>query len=342
MNNDKNKDKFNLNFNALKRPRTISVNAKEKIISESPIRPSLFPIIPSVVITSSSSIIKMTIRKDMLSDKIASKTVTAFKMLHHRDISFDQLRNEKLCSSLLNTNRVKKDGFSNKQIRMWKGSESIRKFYENLYIPSNPDDPSSDTYITLIIKSIFTSEKERTQTNAIWTQSTENLIDVKVGSENYDYLPNSEALMHSNLYNNDYYNNDDNNDHYNDNDSFTAKEWVKYQTHNTNSGKFVSVFNKLLDNSNEEYSENSDDKYSESSEGEYSDSSDEEFYIKKTLQLGEITFFWLGQTKENKKRKASYLGIFNVTYYRKYGPSGSFTKAAKGSSLITQYYVKKK
>ncbi|CAG8764106.1 567_t:CDS:2, partial [Funneliformis caledonium] len=76
-----------------------------------------------------------------------------------------------------------------------------------------------------------------------------------------------------------------------------AKEWVKYQTRNTNSRKFISVFNKLLDNSNEEYSESSDDKYSESSEGEYSD--------------------------------ILYLGISNVTYYRKYGPSVSFTKAAK-------------
>ena len=100
-------------------------------------------------------------------------------------------------------------------------------------------------------------------------------------------------------------------------------------------------FNKLLDNSNEEYSESSDDKYLESSEGEYSDSSDEKFYIKKILQLGKITFFWSEQTKENKKRKASYLETSNAIYYRKYGPSGSFTKAAKGSFLITQYFVKK-
>jgi len=90
-----------------------------------------------------------------------------------------------------------------------------------------------------------------------------------------------------------------------------------------------------LDNSNEEYLESSDDKYSESLEGEYSDSSDEEFYIKKILQLGEITFFWSRQTKENKKRKASYLGMSNAIYYQKYRSSGSFTKAAKGSSLIT-------
>ena len=104
---------------------------------------------------------------------------------------------------------------------------------------------------------------------------------------------------------------------------------------------FFLVFNKLLDNSNEEYLESSDDKYSESLEGEYSDSSDEEFYIKKILQLGEITFFWSRQTKENKKRKASYLGMSNAIYYQKYRSSGSFTKAAKGSSLITQYFVKK-
>ncbi len=90
-----------------------------------------------------------------------------------------------------------------------------------------------------------------------------------------------------------------------------------------------------MDNSNEEYSESSDDKYSESSEGEYSGSSDKEFYIKKIFQLGKITFFWSGQIKENKKRKASYLETSNVIYYWKFGLSGSFTKAAKGSSLIT-------
>ena len=72
---------------------------------------------------------------------------------------------------------------------MWKGSESVRKVHEDLYMPSNPDDPSSDTYITLIIKSIFTSEKERTQKNAIWTQSVlevifdENYLSTKIDSD---------------------------------------------------------------------------------------------------------------------------------------------------------------
>jgi len=54
---------------------------------------------------------------------------------------------------------------------------------------------------------------------------------------------------------------------------------------------FFLVFNKLLNNSDEEYSESSDDKYSESSEGEYSDNLNEKFYIKKIFQLEEITFF---------------------------------------------------
>ncbi|CAG8765673.1 17190_t:CDS:2, partial [Funneliformis caledonium] len=49
------------------------------VTSESPTTPSLFPIIPLVVITPSSSVIKMTTRKDMLSDKMASKAVTASK-----------------------------------------------------------------------------------------------------------------------------------------------------------------------------------------------------------------------------------------------------------------------
>ncbi|CAG8745039.1 488_t:CDS:2, partial [Funneliformis caledonium] len=138
------------------------------------------------------------------------------QMLRHRDILFDQLWNEKLCSSLLNANHVKKGYYVR---RLKERSESVRKVHEDLYMPSNPDDPSSDTYITLIIKSIFTFEKERTQKNDIWTQSvlevifdenylstkidsdiveswTENLIDVEAGSENNDYSPNSEALTH--------------------------------------------------------------------------------------------------------------------------------------------------
>ncbi|CAI2179962.1 4722_t:CDS:2 [Funneliformis geosporum] len=94
MNNDKNKVKFTLNLNSLKRPRTRSVNTKEKkeepntkkikilkinlfgkddiqATSESQIRP-LFPNLPSVLITPPSAV-KITACKIILPNKIVSK-----------------------------------------------------------------------------------------------------------------------------------------------------------------------------------------------------------------------------------------------------------------------------
>ena len=40
------------------------------------------------------------------------------------------------------------------------------------------------------------------------------------------------------------------------------------------------------------------------------------------------------------KKKASYTGNSTASYYRKYGPSGVYTKAAKDSLPITQYFTK--
>ncbi|CAG8745032.1 487_t:CDS:1, partial [Funneliformis caledonium] len=51
------------------------------VTSESPTTPSSFPIIPSVMITPPSSVIKMTTRKDILSNKTAFKAVTAPKAM---------------------------------------------------------------------------------------------------------------------------------------------------------------------------------------------------------------------------------------------------------------------
>ena len=56
-------------------------------------------------------------------------------------------------------------------MKEWKGLENVKKVYEDLYKPSDPNDPNSDTYITLIIKSVFSSENKRTKQNAIWVQS---------------------------------------------------------------------------------------------------------------------------------------------------------------------------
>ena len=64
-------------------------------------------------------------------------------------------------------------------MREWKGSENARKVHEELYMPSDPKDPSSDTYITLIIKYVFPSDKECTNENAIWAQSVLEVILTK-------------------------------------------------------------------------------------------------------------------------------------------------------------------
>ena len=55
-------------------------------------------------------------------------------------------------------------------------NEDVQKVHDDLYASSNPSDQSSDTYIALIIKSVFTSENERTNANVIWTQSVLEVI----------------------------------------------------------------------------------------------------------------------------------------------------------------------
>ena len=78
-------------------------------------------------------------------------------------------------------NRIKlfKDSFTKKQMKEWKESKNVREVYNDLYRSSDPEDEQADTYITLIIKSIFTIEKERTQRNGTWVQSVlETIFDV--------------------------------------------------------------------------------------------------------------------------------------------------------------------
>ena len=77
-------------------------------------------------------------------------------------------------------NRIKPfgDNFSKEEIKAWKTSKEVKAVYDDLYRPSVPDDPSSDTYLALIIRSVFPSEKEITQENAVWTQSVlESIFD---------------------------------------------------------------------------------------------------------------------------------------------------------------------
>ena len=103
-----------------------------------------------------------------------------------------------------------------------------------------------------------------------------------------------------------------------------AKKKAKNQIRNVNTGQFI-----------EQYS-TSDDEYTLSSDGYSTDSSYESYYAQRILKLGDIVF---NLTEIDEKKKAPYVGNSTATYYRKYGPSGTFTKAAKGSLSINQYFT---
>lgn len=69
------------------------------------------------------------------------------------------------------------DNYSKEEMKEWKQSEEAKSVHDDLYKSSNPNDESSDTYLTLIFKSTFI-EKEQTSSNAIWTQSVlESIFD---------------------------------------------------------------------------------------------------------------------------------------------------------------------
>ena len=67
--------------------------------------------------------------------------------------------------------------------------DRTKQVYNDLYKPSDPADDTSDTYIALIIKYVFTSENERTKQNARWVQSVletifdEEHLSTKIDSE---------------------------------------------------------------------------------------------------------------------------------------------------------------
>lgn len=82
--------------------------------------------------------------------------------------------------SIFGFNRIKPfgDNYNKDQIRDWKNSEDAKSVHDDLYKISDPDDPSSDIYLTLIIKSVF-SERELTHENAVWAQAViESIFDV--------------------------------------------------------------------------------------------------------------------------------------------------------------------
>ena len=76
----------------------------------------------------------------------------------------------------MNSIKPFKDSFTKQQKKEWKLSQNTRKVYEDLYKSSDPDDTASDTYVALIIKSVFAVEKERTHANGIWVQSVLEII----------------------------------------------------------------------------------------------------------------------------------------------------------------------
>src|SRR5207248_9345411 len=58
-------------------------------------------------------------------------------------------------------------------------SEEAKTVHKKLYDLSDPDDPRSDTLLTVIIKTVF-SNKELTNENARWAQSVlETIFDTK-------------------------------------------------------------------------------------------------------------------------------------------------------------------
>jgi hypothetical protein len=91
--------------------------------------------------------------------------------------------------SVFGFNRIKPfgDNLSKEGMKAWKTSKEVKSVYGDLYSPSVPDDPSLDTYIALIIKSVFPSEKEVMRENALWTQSVlESIFDVEYLSTKID------------------------------------------------------------------------------------------------------------------------------------------------------------
>jgi len=49
----------------------------------------------------------------------------------------------------------------------WKTCEEVQSVHKDLYMSSDPNDPASDMFLTVIIKTVFSSEKEHTNKNAM-------------------------------------------------------------------------------------------------------------------------------------------------------------------------------
>lgn len=144
--------------------------------------------------------------RERLKEKLCSDEhcIYFLRKFNEKGLTFDELWSSKMYSPLLNAirskkgyyvrrvkeslwstfgvNRIKpfKDNYSKHQMKEWKQNKNVRQVYNELYSPNDPEDPESDTYIALIIKSVFTAEKERTKLNGVWVQSVlESIFDEK-------------------------------------------------------------------------------------------------------------------------------------------------------------------
>ncbi|CAI2189262.1 9828_t:CDS:2 [Funneliformis geosporum] len=117
-----------------------------------------------------------------------------------------------------------------------------------------------------------------------------------------------------------------------------AKKRLRGRTRNIKTGQLEKVLN--VSESDFVSSEHSDFVFSENES--FSSESDDNFVdnLQQTINnLGELELIWLKKRKKSSKNK---LAISRDIKFRKYGPSGVYTKAAQGVKPITQYFPIKK
>lgn len=91
-------------------------------------------------------------------------------------------------------NRLKPydENFTREQLKNWKVQENVRKAYNDLYTPIDPNDSNSEMFISMIIKNVFVSTEEQTDKNAVWTQAIlemifdEEHLSTKIDSDTVD------------------------------------------------------------------------------------------------------------------------------------------------------------
>ncbi|CAG8601387.1 10797_t:CDS:2 [Funneliformis mosseae] len=111
--------------------------------------------------------------KDHIKEKLDTNElcVSMLQKSEEKGLTFDDLWNKKINSTM----------------KEWKQNKNTQKVYKDLYKSSNSEDEKVNTYITLIIKFIFTAEKERMASNSIWVQSViETIFNEKYLSTKID------------------------------------------------------------------------------------------------------------------------------------------------------------